>query len=1028
MKEKEVYLLVYRSKLNSPFPRTSKFLIALLRIFSLFGLGNTIFLSLRNEITRISYADSVYRPFLYHRLWQVLYSLLLILAPVALLGQTHRYVHYSVAEGLPSSTVYHIIQDKAGYMWFGTESGLARFDGHTFQTWNRERGLPENEILRVREDAEGRIWCWGILSISYYQNGRIYPIDLQKEFGGRRPEYVLVDGGIAKVAFGLPTDEIYSFINGKWVRQALAAPPFLRVGQYTYAERNWRLWFENYENQIEVLPDNYPALKPMVLYKNVTEASAPIRQFEPRNIPLRFTYEDRKGHIWLCTTDRGVLEYLPEALKNGGPPLAVHLPKQVVNTLAEDRQGNIWFATMRNGVFFLSSRARQIQLYSHETGLSGESVECLIMTQSGSLVMGFANGSLSRLQNQTLVCMPSIGKARYSRIRTMIERPEGRVLFASDDHLGAIEEDNAPYSLAPYYAIKSVLLTRDSLYIGTHGLVVHPYEKIPSTRGDLLPPTKPDTTFRERIYAIVEHPATQQLWMGNLRGLFKRINGKWQKEGPNNPLLSVSIQDLVFTTDGTLLIATNGAGFLLYKEGRVRQIARSHGLSSNVCHKVRKDEEGYFWLATDRGLNVVAPLPTDGSVPRIYHLREGDGLPSEELNDLVLFKDSVFVGTTKGLAFFPRKLVFAPRSSNAPTRITRVQIMDRDTTLLPVYTLPYHQNRIKIEFQGLHYAAPGLLQYRYRLQGLESQWNISSVNQANYPALPPGTYTLEVYATYSQGEPATTPTTLSITIHPHYTQTTWFRLLILIALAGIFLSIVILRNRYLRQKERARSTLEKRIVELELQALRAQMNPHFIFNSLSAIQHFIARKDSHSAHKFLSSFSRLIRQVLENSGRSSIPLKEELALIQLYLDLENMRLEESFDAEIHVAPELETSTVYIPSMVIQPLVENAIKHGFRALPNRGKLSISVEKVSQSILCKIEDNGIGRDRAAMAPKGPDLPHTSFGMKLSRERLNVLNHLQKTEGGLQVEDLFSSGGKPAGTRITLRIPIQPNPVLC
>jgi PAS domain S-box-containing protein len=209
----------------------------------------------------------------------------------------------------------------------------------------------------------------------------------------------------------------------------------------------------------------------------------------------------------------------------------------------------------------------------------------------------------------------------------------------------------------------------------------------------------------------------------------------------------------------------------------------------------------------------------------------------------------------------------------------------------------------------------------------------------------------------------------------------------------------------------------KKIGEMHLMALRSAMNPHFIFNSLNAIQYYILEKDARSAIAYLSTFSKLIRAILNNSVKTRVRLAEELEMIKHYIQLESMRFDNKFDTTIEVDDQVDVENVEIPSMLVQPYVENAILHGLYNKPERGLLKISVSSHNGVLLFEVEDNGIGRKGAEFL-KESNLPkHKSMGTALTEERLKLINH----EGGATVEiiDLVQAG-KPAGTKVKLWVP--------
>jgi sensor histidine kinase YesM len=213
--------------------------------------------------------------------------------------------------------------------------------------------------------------------------------------------------------------------------------------------------------------------------------------------------------------------------------------------------------------------------------------------------------------------------------------------------------------------------------------------------------------------------------------------------------------------------------------------------------------------------------------------------------------------------------------------------------------------------------------------------------------------------------------------------------------------------------------LQKQSAELEMQALRAQMNPHFIFNSLSSINHFILKNESKAASNYLTRFSRLIRMVLINSQRSLISLDDELQMLELYLEMERLRFKNSFDYSITFLNTIDTDNIFIPPLLLQPFCENAIWHGLMHREGHGKLDIELSRANNIINCIITDNGIGREKAEEMKSKTAEREKSMGLKITTERLALLNREKALHTFYEIEDLKDENANAVGTKVTLKI---------
>jgi len=241
---------------------------------------------------------------------------------------------------------------------------------------------------------------------------------------------------------------------------------------------------------------------------------------------------------------------------------------------------------------------------------------------------------------------------------------------------------------------------------------------------------------------------------------------------------------------------------------------------------------------------------------------------------------------------------------------------------------------------------------------------------------------------------------------------------ILVALAGLV--AILISFKYVLKGIKNRERQKQRLLEAEKRSLLSQMNPHFIFNSLNSIQHFIIQHDEYQANNYLSDFSSLIRRILENSKKNLIPLNEEIATLTLYLEMEKLRFEERFEYHIIRDQNIDYMETTIPPMMLQPFVENAIWHGLMPLESNGVLTITFSRIDGFFHCLICDNGIGREKAARLKEKKE-PHASTGMKNVSDRINLLNQLNKKKIELNINDLKNPDGTAGGTLIELIIPL-------
>ncbi|HVI43636.1 MAG TPA: histidine kinase, partial [Chitinophaga sp.] len=288
-------------------------------------------------------------------------------------------------------------------------------------------------------------------------------------------------------------------------------------------------------------------------------------------------------------------------------------------------------------------------------------------------------------------------------------------------------------------------------------------------------------------------------------------------------------------------------------------------------------------------------------------------------------------------------------------------------------------------------------------------------------SLSPGSYQLELYAVNKFNVRSKT-IVIPLSIVPVFWQTWWFISLVTALTVLITWVIVTLLNSAETRRIAAKQQMEQRLHELEQKALRAQMNPHFIFNCLQGIQDYILENDILSANKYLGSFARLIRQTLDNSLQTMISVSEEVTYLTNYLDLEQLRFEDTFTYSFHIDEGLDLYYTHIPSMMLQPYVENAIRHGMRYRENgNGQVDISFTKENRHIICMVQDNGIGRTAVQALQSRKHISYQSRGLQITAERMNLLSKDLETPIIINITDVIDDQGNVAGTRVSIRLPI-------
>lgn len=338
----------------------------------------------------------------------------------------------------------------------------------------------------------------------------------------------------------------------------------------------------------------------------------------------------------------------------------------------------------------------------------------------------------------------------------------------------------------------------------------------------------------------------------------------------------------------------------------------------------------------------------------------------------------------------------------------------------PLY-LKHNENYLSFEFKGLYYPNPAKISYRYRLVGLQDQWvNLGKRHNISFAHLGPGRYTIEVSASIDPGI-WTKAVKLPFVIKPPFWKTTWFLLLLGFAVVGSGTWIYKKRINSLIKKEEHKRAVELELANIKMKALRAQMNPHFLFNCLNSVKAFIIDNDPRMAASYLNKFARLIRLILQQSNENFVKLENELEALELYIQLESVRFEGKFEYQIIISEEVKPDRIELPPMLFQPYVENAIWHGLMQKKSKGFLIVKISRKNDFLECEIEDNGIGRKASIESQNGGLLKKKSMGMGITKNRIELLQQIYQTSITLKIEDLFEKG-VPIGTKVKMIFPIH------
>lgn len=554
------------------------------------------------------------------------------------------------------------------------------------------------------------------------------------------------------------------------------------------------------------------------------------------------------------------------------------------------------------------------------------------------------------------------------------------------------------------------------------------------------------TMPKDANFNTVIQDSAERIWIGSMSAIYC-LNNTYERQFELKQVLPGIITFFETQADHYLVGTTAG----LYKMDFKGSATTAEYLTTAMGHipilSIFRDSLNHYWFSTTNGLYM-----SDADLSAFRKFDFSDNIQSLLYagNAVIRTKTGmVFLGGRHGINYF-RPEDFTLSDNPLTVKVKSVYTADGDTLTAEEFNnsiFAYNKRSISFNITAPYYFNTEKIQFRYILKGLTEEWtNIGSNHTISFPSLPDGKYELIVAASTNGKVWYTGKQSISFVITPPFWKRWWFILSVVLLCIGLLSYLQKRREDFLRKKEKeelARQKLtaenlqfklavneaqlivlenERKAATAKLQSMRLQMNPHFLFNALNSIQQMIMTGKEEKATLYLSKFSKLLRMVLTHSDRETVTLKEEIEMLKLYIDLEALRFEESFSYSIHIDSGIDQNDTKVPTLLIQPFVENAIWHGLLHKEGMRKLDISFHLLdSDSLQCLVTDNGIGREAARLfAKKTAQNNHTGKGVSVATERLKVFNEQNNDSSSLEIVDLKNENGESAGTKVIITLP--------
>ena len=983
-------------------------------------------------------------------------SFLLLLLAISSQAQQHVFTQFTTRDGLAQSQVRSMAQDTAGYLWFGTLGGASRFDGLDFTNHALQEGLPDAQVSAMVKDADGTLWL-GTGSTLVRREGRQWirePLPAQNS--GARIMSIVADAGGAIYA-GTDGGGVYvRNANGIGMLQGFPIDTaanvrmlhLLRDGRLLIGLRNGLLLWDEGKCTTVDLFDQDPVAISAIAEGN--DGSWWIGTFLDGLVHIspdgKRTYHDEETGLLrnnircLLIDDRDRLwvgsKFGLNVIENGRiRTFTIHqgLPNDNIWCAFQDNEGNLWFGT--DGAGALKYAGDRFVTFTVRDGLCSDLAMTVIPDASGDLWLGTYDNGLCRMDGMAMV--NTLDGLPNNTIWCGLTDRNGNMWLGTSDGLALIERGIVkPLPRDPALAGQRVLSIHEDddglIWCGTRegltGLDASGIKhRFPAGLGG------PGRSVRNIIQP------EKQLWLATEEGIFIRNGNEFRSITVADGLSDNTVFNLWSDHAGRVWAGTAN-GLSCIDGDSISTIRFAADFGSNYINALIGDDEGSIWAGTNNGLFVFHPDSLLDDRAAFAHITTNDGIRSMEFNLNAAFKDRqgrLFFGSTGGLVFHDvEKHPLKTRQAAPRIHITGLRSFLQATdwsaqsdslspTGLPIgLELPYRRNYLTFDYTGISLSDPEKVMYRYRLRDLDSDWlPATDARFASYSSLPQGNYTFEVMASID-GVQWSGPATIDLTILPPFWLRPWFFALLIGALGGSAYGIQRYRSRARERADRTRQLmLRSRMLQLEQQALNANMNRHFVFNALNSIQYHINKQDRATASKYLTSFAKLIRRNLDASQSDTTTLREELERLELYLLLENMRFKDRFEYSITIDPKVDIAQVRLPAMMLQPYVENSIWHGILPTERKGRVEIFVEPAGEGrVLVRIEDDGIGVERSMHNKERTDSDHISRGIEITKGRADVLRRLDLTDIRITGPEQWNhpETGAIMGTKVAVELP--------
>lgn len=958
--------------------------------------------------------------------------LFLVLTGLGSFAQQPHTLHLQKSVGLPSNAVYNLFQDSKGYIWIANKEGLTRYDGFQYKTYKcREQSSTAGSC--IREDKFGRIWYENFDGFLYYvDSSRAEMKALMNKNYGYMPYgitqnylFLLAKDGISvydihklRQIQKIPVDiynpnhtansaDDFYFVNDNTLFKVGSN---FKLTQIQLSEKELgltkHLYFDLQTQKILVVCKNNENGRILRFDKNLKPTDT-ILCPQPKLIQ---GIDFNNGNYFLNSA-QGTFVY-----DKNGKLEHTYFPDKSVSCVLIDRQNNYWFSTTNDGIYV----APNINNTSYTFGSHIPNLIVKISPQH--FLIGTRKGELLLTDTNFNILKSKIVSEDLNEIYQLYYDPRLNVAAYSSKGFHLINIESLKPSLSVSYSIKEICKIDDTFMAFGASTIVGIFkhknkpEKQLSEWDDFFQ-SKPhvDSNFAMlfsgvRGKSVAYDSCRKRIYYATNEGMLEfGLSHSKDIRFNNAPFYA---QKIVVAAQQLFALSTNGNLYQIDSNYKFTLINPLLGIEEYNIKLVKKFNDKLV-IASQRALHKI-------DVKNRIHTRYEINIEPNEINDVYLDENNtLLVITNTGI------IKTRPQSQNKKIgpALFYVNAVKSQIRALPSWTgetLNPGENEISIEFAILDYGKVMSEPLQYKINN--DKWiNVSDQTRSIiFPSLSSGEYDIQ----FKLGNQIQ-KTKVSFSILPPIWQRPWFIITCIVVLLGLGYSYYQYRISMLSKQIdllRENMELEKNLSKSILKSIKSQMNPHFFYNALNTIQAYIFTNDSENAGKYLSKFSKLTRRILEMSEEDTILLSEEIDTLKLYLEIEQVRFDGDFEYTFELGEDLDLDMIQIPPMLLQPYIENAIKHGLLHKPGEKKLKIRFHKSEQYLSVTIDDNGIGRKRSAELNSHKDPDHKSFASEANAKRLQVLNQKRNRKVSLAFVDKTDATGNASGTTVIINIPLN------